>query len=113
MAESEIVTQIKKITPGAVFLDTAQTDVLDYCEGIRPAFEITASKLKDKTIESNSLKEFFKGYEPWNEKLEAFEKLNDSKMYAIKNPSVSTELFGKDMYMSASRADDERGLMQL
>jgi len=105
LTESEIVSQIKKIVPNCRFADAAQTDTLDYCEGLKPAFEITASRLKDKTVESNSLRAFFKGTDSWNEKLEVFEKLNDSKMYEIKDKKASVELFGKDMYMSASRAE--------
>ncbi len=106
MTESEIVSQIKSIVPNCRVVDTKQTDVIDYCEGIRPAFEITASKLKENTTEANSLKAYFKKSDLWYGKLEAIEKLDDSKLYEIKDDKIATELFGKDMYMSASRVEE-------
>ncbi len=105
LSESEIVRQIKAIVPSCKLCNTANTDMLEYCEGIRPAFEMTATKLNEKSVESSSLRAYFDETDSFREKLEAFERIANSKKYEIKDKELATELFGKDMYMSATRAE--------
>lgn len=105
LSASELVAQIKRIIPNCVKKDTADIPDLDYVEGVRPAFELTA-KLWSKGDELyTTLRAYFENREDYKTKLEAFDRAVDLKPFEIRDKETATGLFGKNMNISASRVE--------
>jgi len=105
LSPSELVPQIKRLVPNCRMRDTADIPGLDYIEGSRPAFELTA-KLWCKGDELyTSLRAYFNGRDDYKDKLEALDRAVSDKPFEIQDKETASELFGKNMYMSASRVE--------
>lgn len=99
---SIIVTSIKNIFPDICELTLRDIDEIDRIESHESAFEYMAEHFADNTVFSASLKESLKNDNRYN----AVKMLADNDDINLKNERLSVDLFGRDMYLSASRMED-------
>lgn len=99
---SSIVTSVKTIFPDIRDLTAGDIDELDRIESREYAFEYMAEHFADNTVFSASLKESLKNDDRFN----AVKMLADNDDINLKDKELSVDLFGKDMYLSASRMED-------
>ncbi len=105
MLPSEVITMVKNIFPHCdeTFKESVKTE--DYIEGETGTFELYASKLKESGFYSLNLGAYFKENERYKDKVKTLEKILLGKAYEIESKDIATELFGKNMYLSASRIE--------
>jgi ATP-dependent helicase/nuclease subunit B len=70
------------------------------------AFEILASNYNENNEFIASLKEYFSSNEEYSSRLSALQRLIDNEDIKLGSQALATELFGKDMFLSASRIED-------
>lgn len=99
---SVIVTSLKDIFPDIKELRYGDIPEIDLIESRISAFELMAEKYGDNTEFSESLKAFFKDDPRYN----SVKLLAENENVEIKDKTLAAELFGKDMYLSASRLED-------
>lgn len=105
LTESECVREIKKIFPGCTTERTGEQDIYQLIESEQSAFEIMAKKRLSCDDEYETLKEYFKSNEKFKGRMEAIERAVSDKDFAFENKEISKELFGKNMYFSASQLE--------
>ncbi len=101
---SEIVREIREMLPLADFCDTASLTPLDKIGSRESAFEQCAIHFSDNTVFSESLKKYVEETDS-ADRMEAVRNISEKKPAVIKDKELATGLFGKDMYISPSRAD--------
>ncbi|MDE6722849.1 MAG: PD-(D/E)XK nuclease family protein, partial [Eubacterium sp.] len=101
-APSIIVTSLKKLFPNIKEIKYSDISDIDLIESRSSAFELMAERFNDNTEFSESLKEYFRDDVRFN----AVKTLCDNDNIQINDNELSTKLFGKDMYLSASRLED-------
>ena len=101
---SEIVTIALNIVPNAKKVDISLLDPADTIESTRSAFESAALHIRDKNEFSLSVKKYIDttGYASM---LESAQRLCEKKPFEITDGEKSTALFGKEMYISATRVE--------
>lgn len=99
---STIITSVKTIFPELNEFTSKDIDELDRIESREYAFEYMAEHFADNTVFSESLKECLKSDGRYN----AVKMLADNDDININDKKLSVDLFGKDMYLSASRMED-------
>lgn len=99
---SVIVTSLKDIFPDIKEMKYADIPEIDLVESKASAFELMAEKYGDNTEFSESLKEFFKN----DARYHSVKLLAENENVEIQDKALSAELFGRDMYLSASRLED-------
>lgn len=105
MTESSLITEIQEILPNCRQVRTADFDVLERIGSSTTAFELCASLWKENSVLSQSLKQYFRYDELYKDKIRALEFQCDEKDFEIENSETATALFGRELYLSASRAD--------
>ena len=105
LSPSELYTKIKKLFPFCNEVNTAEQDGLYYVEGKPPAFEQLAANKADGNTLYSSLSEYFSGDEEYQGRISALERASGNRDFRIENPETAQKLFGKDMYISASRVE--------
>ena len=106
LSASDLVTQVKRLLPGCIKKDTVDIPAMDYVEGVRPAFELTAKLWNKGDSLYATLRAYFNGREDYKNKLEAFDRAVDQKPFEIRDKETAAALFGKNMYISASRVEN-------
>ncbi|MBD5083107.1 MAG: hypothetical protein HDT34_02935 [Clostridiales bacterium] len=101
-APSIIVTSLKKLFPNIKEIKYSDIPDIDLIESRASAFELMAERFNENTAFSESLKEYFKDDVRFN----SVKNLCENDNITINNSELSTKLFGKDMYLSASRLED-------
>lgn len=100
LTPSEIVSEIKSVVknPQTVFFNS-----LREIESRRSAFTVCAKERNNNTVLSASIDEYFKinGTESEKNMLAKIEKTD----FSIENSHIATELFGKNMFISASKTE--------
>ena len=99
---SVIVSSLKKCFPEIREIKYSDIPDIELVESRASAFELMAERFNDNTEFSESLKEYFKN----DERFSAVRLLSENDEINIKNTETATKLFGKDMYLSASRLED-------
>ena len=99
---SIIVTSLKKLFPNMKEIKYSDIPNIDLVESKAAAFELMAERFNDNTEFSESLKEYFKE----DIRFSSVKKLCENDDMKINDSDLSTNLFGKDMYLSASRLED-------
>lgn len=99
---SVIVSSLQSIYPNARVLNSEDIDLIEYVESKASAFDLAAKTYADNSPLSASLKEYFKN----DSRLFYVKLLSENDDLLIKNTDNAVKLFGKDMYLSASRLED-------
>ncbi|MDE5996153.1 MAG: PD-(D/E)XK nuclease family protein, partial [Eubacterium sp.] len=99
---SIIVTSLKKLFPNIKEIKYTDIPDIDLVESKASAFELMAERFNDNTAFSESLKEYFKN----DNRFGSVKNLCENDDIKINDNELSTKLFGKDMYLSASRLED-------
>lgn len=105
LSAGECIHEIMKIFPNCKKESTLQQDICDLIESEESAFEIMAKKWRCDDDETATLKEYFKSNEHYQGRLNALERAVSDKDFAFENKDISKELFGKNMYFSASQLE--------
>lgn len=101
-APSAIVTSLRSLFPKLREIRYSDIDDMDLIESSAAAFELMAERFNDNTVFSESLKEYFKDDERFN----AVKLLAENDEVQISDSETAVRLFGKNMYLSASRLED-------
>lgn len=98
---SSIVTSILDVFPNTNVENRINVEPINWVESESYAFEYMTEHYGDNTEFEASLKEYFKD----DEKFKAVDSLVKNDAKKINNTALATELFGKNMMMSASRLE--------
>ncbi len=101
-APSSIVTSLTALFPNIEVLRYEDIPETELVESGTSAFDLMAAKFGENTSFSESLKKYFEN----DGRYEAVRLLFENEELLIKNKENSKALFGKDMYLSASRLED-------
>jgi len=99
---SAIVTSLTDAFPGIRIQTHKDIADFDWIESREYAFEYMAEHYSDNTVFSQSLKEYFKS----DSRYGAVESLADNRDIQLADKAKGEALFGRDMYLSASRLED-------
>ena len=99
---SPIITAIKTAFPDIREVTSRDIAEIDKIESLESAFEYMAEHFSDNTVFIASLKESLKD----DSRFDAVKMLADNDDINLKDEKLSVDLFGKDMYLSASRMED-------
>ena len=99
---SEIVTDIEAKYKNFIEYDISKICDIDLIETYKNSFELMSEHFYDNTEFYQTLKAYFED----DSKFDSIEYLAKNKPIKIKNKKTATDLFGKDMYISASRIED-------
>ncbi len=102
---SEIVTEITEIFPNIDCKAFENIASLQKIESKQSAFEMLAKNYGDNSIFSVAAEEFFNSDSEYKGRLSALKKAVEKTPQTIKSAETATELFGKNMYLSASKAE--------
>lgn len=105
LAPSELISQIKKIFPKVKTIDTALVEKADFLRSGKASFEVMAKGWRNPDSVVATLKAYFENESQYKDKLRALKRAADKKEFTIEDKSVAQKLFGKDMYMSATRVE--------
>lgn len=101
---SEIISEIEFCLPGVKRIESSCIRPLDRIGSEQSAFELCASSYHDNTVFSETLKKYTESG-PLSHMFEAVKNAAEEKTAEIADRTISTELFGKDMYISPSKAE--------
>lgn len=101
-APSEIITSIKSVFKNVKEYNSSSIENIDLLETNANAFELMCENFLTNTEFYSSLKEYFSS----DPRFSAVKSLALNEETRIKDNKISTNLFGKDMYISASRIED-------
>lgn len=99
---SIIVSSIKELFPNIKEIKYSDIPEIELIESNSSAFELMAEGFNKNTEFYESLKKYFEN----DERYDSVKLLAENDEVTINNESLSTSLFGKDMYLSASRLED-------
>ncbi len=99
---SVIVSSLVNLFPLVNVNSHRDIDELEWIESREFAFEYMAEHFNDNTVFSESLKHYFKD----DGRYDAVKMLSDNEDIKLKDENTAIELFGKDMYLSASKLED-------
>lgn len=105
VSRSELVTQMKKLFPKLTTVDTVDIDDLDRIESGEGAFGIMAELTQRGNVLHHTLQKFFEDSPTFSDRAAALKRGLDKGEIKISDKETATKLFGKDMYMSASRTE--------
>ena len=104
--ESVIVRSIKDIFVNLKTKTYSDAFDISRLESEENAFEILASNYNENSEFISSLKEYFSNNSKYADRLSALDKLVNNQDITLKDKALATELFGKNMFLSASRIED-------
>ncbi len=105
LTPSQIVREIQKIYPSAEVEEYENIPPLEKIESEASAFEIYAKGYSEDTELTASLKEYLQADKVNSGKLKTLENSVNKKEIEIDDSKIATELFGKDMHLSASKTE--------
>lgn len=100
LSPSELITEIKRIFPEK---EVRTQSNLEKIESRKSAFTAMAEEKGDSTVLGATLRDFFENEDSRYE-LSMLEKINKNT-FEIKDKKLAAELFGKSMYISASKTE--------
>ena len=102
---SELVGQIKKLFPCIETVYTSSLQDFDFVRSEESAFEILAKNYNKYNAEDSVLREILKSSADYKGRLKALASAADKKEYHIDDENTAQKLFGRNMYVSASKAE--------
>lgn len=105
LQHSEVVTMVKNVLPKCreIFKENIRKE--EYIEGEAATFEFYASCVKDGGYYSENLGAYFGSRPEYRSKLDALRRVSSDFKFEIEDKEIATELFRKNMYLSASRIE--------
>lgn len=105
LAPSELYTKIKTLFPLCSEVSARDENGIYFVEGKELAFEqLAKNKLAGNELYA-SLNEYFKDDSDYSGRLNALERASGSREFRIQDKKNAVSLFGKDMFISASRVE--------
>lgn len=105
MAPSQIVREICRIFPSAEVEEYENIPPLEKIESEASAFEIYAKGYNEDTELTASLREYLQSDDVNRGRLQTLENSADKRDERIDSGEIATELFGKNMHLSASKTE--------
>ncbi len=105
MTESQIVREIKKIYPDLEVTEYENIPPLEKIESSASAFEIYAENYTEDSEFMSSVRDYLVSDSVNRGKLNTLENAADKALAQIADTDIATELFGKDMHLSASKTE--------
>lgn len=102
---SELYTKIKTLFPNCNEVHTSELDGLYYIEGKELAFEQLVKNKPSGNYLYASLGEYFENDKEYEGRLAALDRVSGNREFRIEDKNTALSLFGKDMYISASRVE--------
>lgn len=106
MSPSEAVAQIKSVFSSLEVKPCAENDEIEYICSDSYAFELLSDKWSDNDVMTATLKKVFSQKEEYAPVMQAIDKIAQKRNFSFENSEVSKALFGDNMYISASKAED-------
>ena len=105
LAPSELYTKIKALFPLCNEISSDELDSLYFVESRETAFEqLAKNRLAENEVYA-SLNEYFKDNCEYGGKIAALERASGSRNFRIEDKDTAVSLFGKNMFISASRVE--------
>ncbi len=101
---SEIIKEVRTIFPCIAENDFSELDSIDRIGSAESAFEECAENFSENTVYSESLKKYI-SESPYSGRLAVLSCVAENAPAKINDTAVAEELFGKDMYISPSKAE--------
>ena len=102
---SELYTKIRTLFPDCREVIAEEENGMYFVEGKELAFEQLAKNKRYNNSLYASLCEYFGRDSEYSGKISALDKASGNRDFRIENPEAAEALFGRDMYMSASRVE--------
>lgn len=105
MAQSALVSELQGMFPALSVTDSQTVPLEEKIEGEASAFEVLADGFSDSSALSATLKAYFEEKPAYRAKLDALSRAAGEEPVKISDPAVAERLFGRDMLLSASKAE--------
>lgn len=102
---SELYIKIKSLFPGCREITAEEENGMYFIEGEELAFEQLAKNKRENNSLYASLCEYFSESPDYSGRISALDRATGNRDFRIKNSDAAEALFGKNMYMSASRVE--------
>lgn len=103
---SELIGHITRILPQCIVTDEADFDELDLIQSEASAFESAAKGWRTDSVLESTLKACFAEREGFAERMAALDRAGGKSSFRLEDKSVATDLFGNDVYVSATKIED-------
>lgn len=105
LSPSELYTKIKMLFPQCNEVSANSNDGMYFVEGKELAFEQLAKNKRESNRLYASLEEYFDGDEEYEGRIAALDRATGIRDFRIEDKNAAESLFGKDMFISASRVE--------
>lgn len=105
LSPSELYTKIKALFPECTEISAHEQDGMYFVEGKELAFEQLAKNKKDGNTLYASLSEYFSDDAEYEGRISALDRASGTRAFRIEDKNAAEKLFGRDMYISASRVE--------
>lgn len=105
LTESECIRQIESIFPNCRQINTTSQEIGELIESEQSAFELMAKRWKLSDGKTQALKKYFSEKKEYEGRLSAIGRAVSEKDFAIEDKDVAMSLFGKNIYLSASKLE--------
>ncbi len=102
---SELISEVRRLLPCGRQTEYSDELTMECIEGAGAAFALSA-KMGEKTPLAASLREAIRNREQYEARLRTIDRAADGRHFNFRNRELSRTLFGSDIKMSQSRADD-------
>lgn len=102
---SELVTMISDILPNVNCENYENIPFEEKIEGEKASFELMASLMRNNDYYGRNLLHYFDNIPKYSEQISAVKRVCGEATFSFSDKNTATELFGKDMYLSASKID--------
>lgn len=106
MSPSGIVSEILGVFPETKILRYSEIDPVEKIESDASAFEVLSGSVKENPELFVTLEDYFKDKAVYSGRVETIKNVLNRQPKQIKDKQLATELFGKNMYFSASKAEN-------
>ncbi len=102
---SEIIADAKKCISNVQIIKADELSVIDRIESEEDAFHILSKNYSSDNSVKATLIEYFTDNKNFTDRLKALDRAVGKRNYSFENKKVSSRLFNRDMYLSASRIE--------
>ena len=102
---SELVAEIKKLFPHCRRMTAGKLTMEERAASPDAAFELYANRYGEKDAFTASLRRYLEGHPEESGRLDALRRAVEKAPASFDDPALAEQLFGKNMYLSASKAE--------